>query len=387
MEPILRFPEFNNDWKIVKLHELLSFNNGINASKEQYGIGRKFINVLDILNNSFITYNNIIGKVDVPENVELNNKVEYGDMLFLRSSETREDVGIANTYLDNNYALFGGFVIRGKRIKEYSPLFLKETLNKSKTRYEIGAAAGGSTRFNVSQDILKNIKLYLPGLEEQKKISNFIAKLDYQIELAQEKLNLLEQQKRGYMQKIFSKELRFKNEDINEYPEWKDVRLQDVANIKKGEQIKKEYIDKNGKYYHLNGGTTASSRTNQYNTDPFTISISEGGNSCGFIKMNKEYFFSGGHNYTLIDLSVSNFYLYAYLKHHERKIMSLRVGSGLPNIQKKDISNYLIKIPCKEEQQKIGDFFSKIDLLIEKQSDEVELLKERKKGILQKLFV
>ncbi|WP_370863128.1 hypothetical protein [Staphylococcus haemolyticus] len=71
--------------------------------------------------------------------------------------------------------------------------------------------------------------------------------------------------------------------------------------------MKKENIDNNGKYYHLNGGTTASSRTNLFNTNTVNILISEGGNSCGFIKMNIEFFFSGGHNYTLLDLSVNNF--------------------------------------------------------------------------------
>ncbi|PTE89752.1 restriction endonuclease subunit S, partial [Staphylococcus equorum] len=225
------------------------------------------------------------------------------------------------------------------------------------------------------------------SLNEQNKIGEFFNKLDRQIELEEQKLEKLEEQKKGYMQKIFSKELRFKDENGNEYSKWEEVKLQNIANIKKGEQIKKENIDNNGKYYHLNGGTTASNRTNLFNTNPFTISISEGGNSCGFIKMNKEYFFSGGHNYTLLDLSVSNFYLYAYLKYHEKKIMSLRVGSGLPNIQKKDISNYLIKIPSKEEQEKIGIFFLKFDELIDTQRKKIEVLKKQKNGFLQKMFV
>ncbi len=74
--PELRFPGFEGEWEEKKLGEFCEFNNGINAKKEQYGMGRKFINVLDILNNNFITYESIIGKVSVPENVEKNNKVE-----------------------------------------------------------------------------------------------------------------------------------------------------------------------------------------------------------------------------------------------------------------------------------------------------------------------
>ena len=141
--PELRFPEFKEDWVKTKLDKLLSFSNGINASKEQYGSGKKFINVLDVLNNNFITYDKIIGKVNVSEEIQSRNKVEYGDILFLRSSETREDVGIANVYLDKEFALYGGFIIRGKKINDYSPLFLKNTLSNPKTRHTIGSNAGG----------------------------------------------------------------------------------------------------------------------------------------------------------------------------------------------------------------------------------------------------
>ena len=131
--PELRFPEFENDWKIVKLQELLSFNNGINASKNQYGVGRKFINVLDILNNNFITYNNIIGKVDVSEKVELNNKVEHGDMLFLRSSETREEVGLANTYVFAKPTSSLVSELRKNNISPCSTLLFNSTFSETST--------------------------------------------------------------------------------------------------------------------------------------------------------------------------------------------------------------------------------------------------------------
>jgi type I restriction enzyme S subunit len=115
--PKLRFPEFEGEWYEKKLGDYLSFKNGINAEKEKYGSGIKFINVLDILNNDFITYNKIIGCVDVDENLFLKNEVKFGDILFQRSSETREEVGLANVYLDlEKSATFGGFVIRGQKI-------------------------------------------------------------------------------------------------------------------------------------------------------------------------------------------------------------------------------------------------------------------------------
>ena len=103
LTPKLRFPEFEDDLKEKKLGDLLEFKNGINASKEQYGSGVKFINVLDILSNDYITHDKIIGSVDVAEEMVVKYAVNYGDILFQRSSETREEVGTANVYLDKNH--------------------------------------------------------------------------------------------------------------------------------------------------------------------------------------------------------------------------------------------------------------------------------------------
>ena len=126
--PALRFKEFDGQWRTKKLSELLEFKNGINAGKEQYGRGFKFINVLDILNNEYINYELIIGSVDVDESIFNKYSVTYGDILFQRSSETREEVGTASVYLDERPATFGGFVIRGKKIGEYDPMFLNKLL-------------------------------------------------------------------------------------------------------------------------------------------------------------------------------------------------------------------------------------------------------------------
>lgn len=206
--PKVRFKEFEQDgaWVEKKLGELLDFKNGINASKEQYGSGIKFINVLDILNNQFIMYDNIIGKVDVDEEVVEKNSVTYGDILFQRSSETQEEVGTANVYLDKERrATFGGFVIRGKRIGDYDPMFLNALLKTSEVRKSIFTKAGGSTRFNVGQETLSSTIIYLPSLPEQQKIATCLSAVDELITAQQEKIAQLQQHKKGLMQGLFPK--------------------------------------------------------------------------------------------------------------------------------------------------------------------------------------
>ena len=116
--------------------------------------------------------------------------------------------------------------------------------------------------------------------------------------------------------------IRFKKNDGTEYPQWEEKRLGEISNIDKGQQISEENIDINGRYYHLNGGVTPSNRTNLFNREANTISISEGGNSCGYVKWNSEKFFSGGHNYTLQNIrnSIDDKYLFQFLKSIESNI-------------------------------------------------------------------
>ncbi|MCX5964875.1 MAG: restriction endonuclease subunit S [Cyanobacteria bacterium] len=204
--PKLRFPEFQDsgEWEEKKLEELLEFKNGINASKEQYGKGTKFINVLDILQNEFITYEKIIGSVDVSDEIVNKFSVNYGDILFQRSSETQEEVGTASVYLDRERtATFGGFVIRGKKIGEYEPIFLNKLLKSQPIRNSISSKSGGSTRFNIGQENLSATKIFLPSLPEQQKIADCLSSIDEAIAAQSQAIDLLKLHKKGLMQQLF----------------------------------------------------------------------------------------------------------------------------------------------------------------------------------------
>lgn len=206
--PRYRFPEFVKDgeWGEKTLGQLLEFKNGINAEKEQYGTGTKFINVLDILRNEFITYDQIIGAVNVNDEMVEKFAVNYGDILFQRSSETQDEVGTANVYLDRNRtAIFGGFVIRGKKVGEYEPIFLNKLLKSKSVRHSISSKSGGSTRFNIGQEILSSIKILLPSIQEQQKIASCLSSLDALIRAQAEKMEQLKLHKKGLMQGLFPK--------------------------------------------------------------------------------------------------------------------------------------------------------------------------------------
>ncbi|MFW5507574.1 MAG: restriction endonuclease subunit S, partial [Prevotella sp.] len=167
------------------------------------------------------------------------------------------------------------------------------------------------------------------------------------------------------------------------------VMLSEICEIIKGKQINGEFLSESGKYYVMNGGTEPSGYYSDYNVEANTISISEGGNSCGYIQFNPSPFWSGGHCYTIQKIAdnVDNLYLYHYLKSQEDAIMKLRIGSGLPNIQKKDLAMFKIKIPAVEQQRKISTFLSSLERKAEIEEMLLNAMKKEKQYLLRQMFI
>lgn len=179
--PHLRFPEFSGEWYSYPLTDFMSFKNGMNPDAKRFGRGIKFISVMDILNNQFICYDNIRASVEVIEGDIETYGVNYGDILFQRSSETLEDVGQANVYLDRKPAVFGGFVIRGKSKGNYHPVFFRYLLASPTARKRIIVKGAGAQHFNIGQDGLSRVCLNIPSIQEQEKIAKLFECVDTRI--------------------------------------------------------------------------------------------------------------------------------------------------------------------------------------------------------------
>ena len=177
----MRFPEFSGEWEKHTLSEYLEFKNGLNPDAKRIGNGLPFISVMDILAEGVIRYDNIRGKVDATEKEIEYFGVKNGDILFQRSSETLEDVGRANVYMDDRTAIYGGFVIRGRKIGNYDPLFFKYLLATPLARKRTRRMGAGAQHFNIGQEGLSKISLYFPSIEEQRKIAGFLSLIDERI--------------------------------------------------------------------------------------------------------------------------------------------------------------------------------------------------------------
>ena len=375
--PHLRFPEFCGEWEEHTLSEHLEFKNGLNPDAKRIGSGQPFISVMDILSEGVINYDNIRGKVNATEKEIECFGVKDGDLLFQRSSETLEDVGRANVYMDNRTAIYGGFVIRGRKIGNYDPLFFKYLLATPLARKRTCRMGAGAQHFNIGQEGLSKISLHFPSIEEQKKIARLLSLIDERIATQNKIIEDLKKLKSAIAETVFN---NMKGHLTN---------LSSICNIVKGKQVNGEELSEKGKYYVMNGGITPSGYYDQCNTPANTISVSEGGNSCGYVQYNKSSFWSGGHCYTLQDITsgVDTQYLFHYLKRYESNIMNLRIGTGLPNIQKKDLENFRIVLPSSKVQKEIATCLTAIEYKIMVEINWLDSAQKEKQYLLRQMFI
>ena len=153
------------------------------------------------------------------------------------------------------------------------------------------------------------------------------------------------------------------------------VKLKDIASYSKGSQINGNNLIEDGAYEYLNGGIDPSGKWNEYNVDGNTITISEGGNSCGYVNYMINPFWCGAHCYYLYNLKCSSKYLYYALKGNQSSIMKLRSGACMPNIKKKDLGEFILSIDLdKKTQDKTIEIFNDLSSIITHRRTQLEKL-------------
>ena len=237
---------------------------------------------------------------------------------------------------------------------------------------------GESSIAHLPKEKLASVQILCPSLPEQRRIAELLGTWDEAIEKLERLIAAKEKQQKVLSNHIFGQVKKQK---------FQQCRLVNICTIHKGVQLGKLKMNAEGRYPVLNGGISYSGYTDSYNCEANTIAISEGGNSCGFVNLIREKFWCGGHCYTLKNIRMSMQYLFFFLKHRQDMLMNLRVGSGLPNIQKKDLENVEVVFPIMEEEQNL---FSEILLCTQNELDllrkKLAALQKQKRGLMQKLL-
>lgn len=311
-------------------------------------------------------------------------QVGRNTLLFTGTGETAEEIGKCVCYTGPDDIYVGGDIIIFNSV-EVSPVFIAyQQYLPFAIKQKAGFGQGYSVVHIYKSDLEKLYCAYPKSKAEQEKIAEILQEQDRLIELKEKLIEEKKKQKQYLMEVLLTGKVRLPGFSY----EWQSFRLGDICIIKKGEQLNKNCLLSEGEFAVINGGTTASGYYDMFNRDENTISISEGGNSCGYIAFNENKFWSGGHCYTLheINMQIDLFYLFYYLKSHEKEIMDLRVGSGLPNIQLSAIKNFIVQAPNRRVQEKIAEILNSINSLISSLQKELEEQKRKKQSLMQLLL-
>ena len=368
--PHLRFPEFSGEWEMVSLQDIATIN------PKSDPLQNTFIYIdLEAVEKGELRKIQEIMREEAPSRAQ--RVIDNNDILFqcVRPYQKNNYIHrILNTSNQQWVASTGYAQIRTTEL----PNYIYHLLNTDEFNRKVMVRCTGSSYPAINSEDLATIHLYYtPDKKEQLKISRLLDLLDKRIATQNKIIEDLKKLKSAISERLFKSVKGF------------TVLLSDLCEIVKGKQINGENLSDSGNYYVMNGGTEPSGYYDNYNVEASTISISEGGNSCGYVQFNTSPFWSGGHCYSIQNIAdkVDNMYLYHYLKSNEDAIMKLRIGSGLPNIQKKDLAMFKIIVPKIEWQIKISTFLSSLERKAEIEERIQNVMQKQKLYLLQQMFI
>ncbi len=349
----------------------MSFKNGMNPEAKRFGNGVKFISVMDILNNQFIYYDNIRASVEIADGDLDTYGVKYGDILFQRSSETLEDVGQANVYLDSKPAVFGGFVIRGKSKGNYNPLFFRYLLTSPTVRKRVIVKGAGAQHFNIGQDGLSKVCIDIPCIKEQEKIARLLALLDERIATQNKIIDKLQSLIKGIAQNVAHNNKP--NISLSECLECSSSTLQESD------------VCENGTYpvYGANG---IVGYLDNYNTEKEAVYIIKDGSGVGAVSyVTGKCSATGTLNTLQAKEGHSLQYLYYILKVFNFE--PYKTGMAIPHIYFKDYGKAKIFCPPYQEQLRYAKMLSAIDDKLLAEQNILTNLSLLKQYLLRQMFI
>ncbi|EGP4956274.1 restriction endonuclease subunit S [Enterococcus faecium] len=387
-QPEIRFPGFMEDWEERKLRELLDLlKDGTHGTHSDVEEGVYLLSAKNIKNGIVNIDSATDRKISKQEfaSIHKNFNLEKGDVLLTIVGSIGESAIIENP----EGITFQRSVAYLRPNKMLSSLFLYNNINGSKFQAELKKRQVISAQPGIYLGDLAVIPIKLPTLTEQIKIGAFFSVLNKTIALHQRKLDLLKETKKGFLQKMFPKngakvpEIRFPGftEDWEE-KKFKEVINSGIKGKAKAEMsgTKSLYLDTN----YLNGGvvTYVDSPRDVENDD---VLILWDGSQAGTVY----YGFSGALGSTLkaYRAKESGAFLYQQLKRNQQIIYDRYRTPNIPHVVKTFTDEFMVSMPSSEEQQKIGTFFKQLDDTITLHQRKLDLLKEMKKGFLQKMFV
>jgi type I restriction enzyme S subunit len=404
-KPSIRFPEFKDDWQHTKLSELLS-----EAKKRNEDLKYGKDEVLSVSGELGIV-NQIehLGRSYAGASVHNYHVVETGDIVYTKSplkanpfgiiKLNKGKAGIVSTlyavYKVNNKTCFGPWLDYYFSLDANTNRYLRPLVKK-----------GAKNDMKINNAYVLHDRIFAPSIPEQKRIASFFTVLDKKIAELKQKKALLEQYKKGLMQKLFSQQLRFKDENGKEFPKWNKTTLEKISqrvtnkNIENNQNVMTISAQEGliSQLEFFNNSVSSNNLTGYYllKTDDFAYNrSSSNGYPIGAIKRLKRY--DKGVVSTLyicfkfknkID---SNFFEHYFESGKCNREIEVHVkegarNHGLLNIGLTDFFGISIYEPCEKEKIRITEFMNSLENKLDSCNSQLKNMIEYKRGLIQKMY-
>ncbi len=416
--PVLRFKEFEGEWEKPKLSERMEVFRG--ASPRPKGDPRYYGGEIPRLMIKDVTRD---GKYAFPcidflteEGAKKSRLLKKGSIV-LSCSGTRVAIpGI----LGIDACIHDGW-LAFKNFKDIDKEFLYNLFVKLHEKMQ-GSATTGGVFNNLTTSIIRDLRMGFPSLPEQQKIASFLSAVDEKIQQLTQKKALLEQYKKGVMQQLFSGEMRFKQENGDDYLDWEEKEFSDLYSFHSTNSLSRSKLNYDvGSVYNIHYGDihtkfkTAFKLLEEYipfvNDDVDLSKIkadsyckkgdlvmadasedyADIGKTIELIDLKDEMVLAGLHTFLArpktVNTTIGFFSVLLKSWGMRKQIMTIAQGTKVLSLSTGRVGKLRLGLPCIEEQQKIAAYLSSIDTKIESVADQITQTQTFKKGLLQQMFV
>ncbi len=416
--PVLRFRDENGrdypEWRAVRLDEIKSKAKhsltggpfGSDLKKEDFrSTGVRIIQLQNIGDGKFIDEHKVFTSKQKADQLK-NCNIFSGEIIISKMGDPVARACIIPATGDNRHLMASDGIRLSVDKKRFDFKFIHDSINYVSFRKIAIARSTGSTRKRIGLSDLRQLKIHVPTFKEQQKIALFLSSVDTRIEQLSRKKELLEQYRKGLMQKLFSQELRFRDENGRDYPKWEERKLGDISRIFKGSGLSKSTVRRFGKFPCILYGelftkygeiietifsftdedVPIASRSGDILMP--TSDVTPQGLATASVVLIDGVKLGGDINVIRVDSRINSIFMCYQINFWKKKILILVTGTTVMHIYAKDIRKIIYRVPSsRKEQQKIADLLSSIDKKIELVAQQIDKARLFKKGLLQQMFV
>ncbi|MFB4604631.1 restriction endonuclease subunit S [Enterobacter hormaechei subsp. steigerwaltii] len=414
MVPKLRLSSFKDDkssrWSLANLGKLVEFKKGKGISKSDISNDGTYPCVR--YGELYTIYNEKIDKVQSKTNCDPSEHVisKSGDILIPASGETAVDIARASSIFRDDVILGGDINILTPKSNSLNSLFLSYSI-VGKKKMELAKMAQGNSVVHLYSSQLKTLEIWLPLIDEQTRIAYFLSSIDEKIALLNKQYDLLCQYKKGMMQKIFSQELRFKNNNGGKFPKWDMRKFSDFFTIGSSKRVLQDSWVNEGVPFYRTRELVSLSKKEKFKSEIFITEdnyaylkhkygipaigdfLVSGVGTLGIIhqiKNDNPFYFKDGNVLWFRKNNEINSDFFYQVFNSPKVITQVVDHAAITTVGTYTIENAKktkFMCPSLDEQTKIANFLSAIDDKIAVKKAELDKLKTWKQGLLQQMFV